>query len=90
MTIFYHGTTEENAQSILKEGFRIGTWFAAHLEDALAFGGPYVFRVRIDYETSTWQFHTLIPIEKESIQSLVFYNPKEIYTNEAIPTDKPE
>ena len=44
----YHGTNEENSKSILKDGFREGTYFAYHLEDALTFGGQYVFLVEFD------------------------------------------
>lgn len=55
--ICYHGTNEGNAQSILKTGFRYGTWFAANLQDALAFGGPHVFEVVFDRIPQYWQFH---------------------------------
>ena len=45
LRICYHGTNQEAGEAIQKEGFRVGTYFAAHLEDALTFGGPYVFEV---------------------------------------------
>lgn len=48
MKIWFHGTNKANAESILKEGFRPDTWFAAHLEDALAFGGNHVFEVALE------------------------------------------
>lgn len=38
LRICYHGTNEENAASILETGFRPGTYFAYHLEDAIGFG----------------------------------------------------
>ena len=44
----WHGTDEEGSVSITKEGFRPDTYFANHLEDALEFGGPYVFMVKFD------------------------------------------
>lgn len=47
MTIWYHGTTRTRALSILRGGFNEGTYFAKHLEDALEFGGPYVFAVTL-------------------------------------------
>ena len=48
--IWYHGTTKVNAKKILKEGFKKGTYFADHLEDALYYGGNNVFEVRIDFK----------------------------------------
>ncbi len=43
--ICYHGTNWRSAQAILREGFKPGTYFAFHLEDAVGYGGPYVFEV---------------------------------------------
>ena len=43
--IWYHGTTKENSESILREGFRLSTYFARGLDSALCYGGPYVFGV---------------------------------------------
>ena len=45
MKIMYHGTTKENAERILKDGFSEGTYFARHLEDSLYMGGDYIFEV---------------------------------------------
>jgi hypothetical protein len=45
LIICFHGTNEANAKSILKRGFLPDTYFAAHLEDALEFGGNHVFEV---------------------------------------------
>ncbi len=56
MRICYHGTNEENAQSILKEGFRPESWFAHHLEDAIDKGGMHVFEVAFDDPPDYWQF----------------------------------
>ena len=46
--ICYHGTNEAAADAIREEGFQADTWFATHLEDALRFGGSYIFEV--DFE----------------------------------------
>ena len=43
--IVFHGTNKENAISISKLGFESDTHFAIHLEDALEFGGSWVFMV---------------------------------------------
>ena len=62
--IAYHGTDLESSSKILKRGFRSGTYFAYHLEDAIGFGGPYVFEVVFDRGSSKaskdkdWQFIT--------------------------------
>ncbi len=45
-TIWYHGTrTAEEAAAIATGGFHPGTYFGRHLEDALGYGGPYIFEV---------------------------------------------
>ena len=72
----YHGTTKKNAEKIKKEGFKKGTWFALHLEDALEFGGEYVFRIGFNDTVSQyyWQFQTLEKISPGRIISLKKYN----------------
>jgi len=75
--ICYHGTDTKAAQSILETGFRPGSWFALHLEDALACGGLHIFEVVFEFEKitpePTWQFftHIIIPI-KQIIRYSVF------------------
>ena len=83
----YHGTNGENSKSILKDGFREGTYFAYHLEDALTFGGQYVFLVEFDEtkfnntddENDRWQFWIINPIAPDKIKSLTNYNPEILY-----------
>ncbi len=69
--ICYHGTTAENAESIRREGFRVGTWFAMKREDSLAVGGPVILAVELDERKLSddvdWQFHTLEPIPASAI-----------------------
>jgi hypothetical protein len=65
--ICYHGTTKENAEQILQDGFRADSWFAAHLEDALLYGGNHVFGVKFEPPPADlWQFHFVdsIPVER--------------------------
>jgi len=83
MKICYHGTdTEDKATSILANGFNKDTWFAANLQDALGFGGPYVFEVSFDFdEAPNWQFHVLETISKEQIVRYTFYNKDVRYDN---------
>lgn len=47
--IWFHGTTRIAALVVEQEGFKEGTWFAAHMEDALEFGGPIVFSVKVTF-----------------------------------------
>ena len=56
--ICYHGTNKKNADLILKQGFRDGTFFARHLEDALGYGGKWIFEVWFCEENlpKGWQF----------------------------------
>ncbi len=56
MKIMYHGTNYRNSINILKYGFKSGTFFSKHLEDALFFGGNYIFEVRIINEFSYWEY----------------------------------
>ena len=71
----YHGTTKKKAEKIKENGFRKGTWFALHLEDALEFGGEYVFRVGFNDMVSQyyWQFKTLQKVSVDRIISLKKY-----------------
>jgi len=58
----YHGTSPSNAALIRIYGFRKGTWFALKREDALAYGGPYVFEVELD--ESKWDQDENDPTKK--------------------------
>lgn len=85
MKICYHGTNEENAQSILKTGFRYGTWFAASLQDALAFGGPHVFQVVFDFdEAPNWQFLVDGEIPTDRIVEYSIYDKKMVFDNQPL------
>ena len=65
--IWYHGTTPSNYFRIKQDGgFRAGTWFARHMEDAREFGGSIILKVSIFFDVyeSQWQVCTknAIPI----------------------------
>ena len=56
--VWFHGTSRENAEIIKRDGFKAGTWFARHMEDAVEFGGPYVFWVKVKFSavpSANWQ-----------------------------------
>ena len=79
INICWHGTNEEAAQIILREGFRPLTHFAAHVEDALAFGGPFVFDVLFDDPAPNWQFLNEDHIGPERIRTLTQFWSKTLY-----------
>ena len=70
--LWYHGTSRENADKILVEGFREGTYFAQNVDDALCMGGAYVFAVSFSSSqtSSCWQWGTPSAIPSERIHSL--------------------
>ena len=74
--IAYHGTNKEAAESIKLTGFRQGTYFAYHKEDAIEFGGKYVFEVEFSDdpvrwrgEPDGWQFFLRDPLGVEHIKN---------------------
>ncbi len=77
-TIWFHGTNYKNAVKIIKTGFKESTWFAKHLEDALIFGGRYVFEVNISFRSRKWQVCCSHPIHKDKIRSLFRYTKDQI------------
>ena len=74
--IWYHGTNKHNAKSILKHGFREGTYFAAHLEDATGYGGEYVFEVILNIDCDNWQVCLSNPTPASQIRRLKRYHMK--------------
>ena len=84
--IWYHGTNKENSELILKNGFKKGTYFANHLEDAIGFGGKYVFEVALLMDKKNyWEWITPIIISKNKIIRLKIYNDiKKIELNEEL------
>ena len=71
----YHGTNRANALKIIKEGICVGTHFAHHLEDALEFGGSWVFRIKWEDKSDNWQFLNMEHILPERIERLTQYQP---------------
>jgi hypothetical protein len=72
-TVYFHGTKRENVEGIQREGFREGTYFARHMEDAAKFGGPCVFAVNVHFERPSldgWQVVCSNAIPAKSIIEL--------------------
>lgn len=68
--IWFHGTHYALAAKIEREGFKPGTWFARHMEDAVAFGGNCIFWVRVTFDKTPlkWQVHCVNRIPASSIE----------------------
>ena len=75
MKIWFHGTATKSARKIRRQGFRADSWFAAHLEDALTFGGPHVFQVASGCPDAEgrWQVQNRHAIPKDQIISYTIY-----------------
>lgn len=84
MIICYHGTNEENAKSILQQGFRPYTFFARHMEDAIAFGGEHVFEIAMHEVPDGWQFMFNTWIDSNQIVSYNIYRKTQITENKEL------
>lgn len=84
MLYCFHGTNKKNADKILVEGFNPKTYFARHLEDALEFGGNYVFLVEFDEKKfkngapNDWQFWIEERVMPDKIHRLTKYSTERI------------
>ena len=72
MIIAFHGTSEENVESILGEGFRVGTYFAHHIGEARHYGSC-IFAVEFredgfEGDDDGWQFHLRDPLAPSAIR----------------------
>ena len=84
-SIYYHGTTEANPRTILKKGFKKGTYFTWDLHSALVMGGMWVFAVYFkdkDPTKSYWEYITPKLIKKNKILYLRKFDVECIYDNE--------
>lgn len=74
--ICFHGTSRANAKAIMLRGFRENTYFAKHLEDALEFGGSWVFQVCFNegmLPPGCWQFRITDGMPCSQIVRLTHY-----------------
>lgn len=81
MKIYFHGTNRRAALSILRNGFRARTYFACHLEDAIAFGGCHVLEVVIPHRVNDWQFHSLKKVNKKYIVGYTVFTKRILLDN---------
>ena len=83
---FYHGTNKDNAKIIKKNGFKRGTFFSTHLEDAVGYGGSYVFQVsiKLDYDHIYWEYVSRRKIPARQIVKLTIYSSKKLFYNQKL------
>jgi hypothetical protein len=68
--VWFYGTNSKGMVSeIEKEGFQATTYFAQHMEDAVTFGGAYVFFVKAHFVTggAHWEVCSSMPIPASAI-----------------------
>lgn len=83
--IWWHGTASaEKARSILRNGFRKGTYFARNLEDAIEFGGRHVItaqfyvKLREGGAFRNWQIRLDNALSADTIVSYEIYTIKHV------------
>jgi hypothetical protein len=83
---FYHGTDKKTAAIILKEGFKRGTFFANHLEDAVHYGGTHVFAVsiKLPYDHTYWEYVSTNRIPARQIVDLHRYTKTKLQENKKL------
>lgn len=83
----YHGTKFKYiADKILKNGFKPNTFFAKNLDEAIEFGGKYVFMVAFKESDlpDNWQVRCINGITPDRIMLLTKYESKKLFKNEAL------
>ena len=66
----------------MENGFKPWTWYAAHLEDALGYGGSYLFEVAVPKCFGRkWQVHYSKAIPASRIVSLTIFSAEECWNN---------
>lgn len=88
LSIRFHGTSAENARKIRQDGFREWTYFAHHLEDAVAFGGGHVFEVVFTKAelkgNGGWQFRARTHVAPDRIVAHRVYESTMLHENEKL------
>ena len=89
--LWYHGTDEETAAVILREGLGEGSWLTPYLAAAMDFGGPVVFAVMIEdaphhgtnpeHGGLEWQWATDARIGVSRLVSMTRYEQHVIHRN---------
>jgi hypothetical protein len=84
LEVLYHGTSKENAEIILKEGFKPMSFFATDLGTAIGQGGEYVFEVPfVKCELPQyWQVKVMNAIPPNRIMNVNRYDKKKQWVND--------
>jgi len=87
---WYHGTDRQAAEQICREGFRSHSFFARNMQDALEFGGRYVFYVLFEEDPGDpgdpddWQVVIPEPVPKDRIYKLTRHLRFTLYEDRAV------
>lgn len=87
LVILFHGTKYKSvADKIMVKGFKKRTYFAKHLEDAVEFGGKYVFEVvfRESELPDNWQVICLNPVPVNRIVELTYHKREKLFENKKL------
>lgn len=86
--LWYHGTTKEAYESIMRNGFTPGTYFTPYFNSAISMGGPYVFAIlrQEDPTKNYWEWISSAPILPAEIHSVVKVDLELLYYNKSIQT----
>lgn len=89
LCICYHGTDGVAAKAIQEDGFKGGTYFAKHLEDAIEFGGWHIFEVSFSVNdlpnhSESWQFRIGEVVPPDRIVSHRIYGRITEFQNEEL------
>lgn len=84
MCVYYHGTSKENADLIIKEGFKEGTYFTWDLHSALVMGGMYIFGIFFEDKdiSNYWEWRNSKVIHPDKILYLRKFDVECLYDNE--------
>jgi len=80
MPYWYHGTTPGNAATILKDGFKKGSYFSKELVSSLVMGGEHIFWAWFDKDpTKCWEYISEESVGPERVAYLTAIKVKQLY-----------
>lgn len=83
--IFYHGTNTRKAyKSILKNGFKVYTYFTQYLDSAIRYGGKYIFIVDLNIDkldSTQWEYISSVRVSVSEILYVQKYSLRLKYIN---------
>lgn len=85
MSLWFHGTDKDHADVILEKGFKSGTFFGKHMEEAYWYGGPYIFVIFFDKNpTDYWEYVSSEIISASNIFMLYHMEGTKLYHSKEV------